>query len=144
MIVFLLVKLLFIPQAVVLDDLGALRAFGRSYSLTGGYWWRIWGIYLLVSFIVLIIVGLLQQGAKIAEMGLRIVPGMSELGIAASSGVLMTLISIVIQPLAVIATTLLYYDLRVRKEGFDLLVLAASVAGEEPEEVKPFDGVPIG
>jgi len=143
-LLYIWIKLLFIPQAVVLDDVGAVRAFGRSYSLTGGYWWRIFGIYMLVVLIVGIIAGLLEQGVKIADLGFRMVPGMSELGVAASSGVLLTMITLVIQPLTVIATTLLYYDLRVRKEGFDLLVLAASVAGEEPEKVKPFDGVPIG
>jgi hypothetical protein len=43
--------------------------------------------------------------------------------------VLQSLLSILVYPFLYVVLTVLYYDIRVRKEGFDLELLASSVAG---------------
>ena len=38
-------------------------------------------------------------------------------------------ISLLVTPMSAIAVTLLYYDFRIRKEGFDLEILSQSIGG---------------
>jgi hypothetical protein len=43
---------------------------------------------------------------------------------------LINLLSIFLTPLGIIAAILLYYDMRIRKEGFDLEMLSRALASE--------------
>lgn len=142
-IFYFMIKFLFIPQAVVLDDVGAVNALRRSFSLTSGYWWRTFGIYILILLIVSIIIGLLTRSIDLVEIGMRAIPGITETVSIAIGSIIATAMSIAINPITSIATTLLYYDLRVRKEGFDMLLLSDSLKGEE-DVTDPFQQVPIG
>jgi len=128
---FLYVKFLFMPQAVMLDNTSGVGALKRSFNLTTGYWWRIFGLWILITLIIGIIQGLLGQGATLVNLGLGLVKTIPAYIPVATGGVLLTIIYIVTQPLIVIAQTLIYYDLRIRKEGFDLLVLASDMAEDE-------------
>jgi len=143
-IFFFLIKFLFIPQAVVLDDVGAVNALRRSFSLTSGYWWRTFGIYILIMVMVSAIVGLLTQGINLVENGLMAIPGMTEVATIAIGSFVAALMSIAINPITTIATTLLYYDLRVRKEGFDMLLLAESLIDEKELTLDPSEQTPVG
>jgi hypothetical protein len=144
-LLWLTIKLLFIPHSVILDDLGAVDAFKRSFSLVTGYWWRTFGIYILISFIVGFIVGMLQQLAGLISLGLNQLPAIPPMVTIGVAGLLMTIIQLVIQPIGIIATTLLYYDLRIRKEGFDLLHLASALAKDsEPELMTASEHEPFG
>ncbi len=134
-LLWLTIKLLFIPHSVILDNLGAVEAFKRSFRLVTGYWWRTFGIYILISFIVLFIVSMLQQLTGLITLGLNQLPAIPPMVTVGVAGVLMTIISLVIQPIGIIATTLLYYDLRIRKEGFDLLHLASALAKESESDL---------
>jgi len=142
-IFYFMIKFLFIPQAVVLDDVGAVNALRRSFSLTSGYWWRTFGIYILILLIVSIIIGLLTRSIDLVEIGLRAIPGITQTVSIAIGSIIATAMSIAINPITSIATTLLYYDLRVRKEGFDMVLLSESLKGEE-DVTDPFQQVPIG
>jgi len=144
LLIYLSVKFLFIPHAMVLDDTGAIDGFGRSYRLSSGYWWRTFGIFLLVSLIVSTIVYLLGGGVGLVTMGLRLIPNISEIALSAISGLLLAVIVLFIQPLSIIAATLLYYDLRIRKEGFDLLLLAGALAKDDSGTADYSRHVPLG
>jgi hypothetical protein len=126
-IVYFMVKYLFIPQAVILDGTGAMEGLKRSFSLSSGYWWRTFGIYMLVAIIVGIIGSLLGYGILLVDYIFKSIPGVPDAVVLAIGGVLMTIISLILNPLSSIASTLLYYDLRIRKEGFDLILLAESL-----------------
>jgi hypothetical protein len=132
-IVFLTVKYMFIPQSVVLDNTGAAAGLKRSYGLSTGYWWRTFGIYLVISLVVGIISGLLGQGVKLIEIGINTIPGITSAVGLALGGVIMTCISLFLNPVTFIASTLMYYDLRIRKEGFDLVLLSESITGGSGE-----------
>jgi hypothetical protein len=124
---FLTIKYMFIPQAVVLDNTGSIDGLKRSYGLSTGYWWRTFGIYMIISIIVAIISQMLGWGVYLMEFGINSIPGISKAVGIALSGVIMTCISLFLNPVTFIATTLMYYDLRIRKEGFDLILLAESM-----------------
>jgi len=125
---FLTVKFLFLPQAVMLDNTSAVDALKRSYNLTTGYWWRVLGFWILIAFIVGMIQNLLGLGFQLIDFILSSIKTIPAYVPIAIGGVFLTIITLVTQPLVTIAQTLIYYDLRIRKEGFDLLVLAASMS----------------
>ena len=126
--IYLLVRFAFLSQTVVLEQAGVGRAFSRSWHLVGGSWWRVFGIGLLVIVLVGIVQGII--GGVITAVLL----------IGQSSGTVSTLlnqavstvISIVVQPVQLTALTLLYYDLRIRKEGFDIELAAQSLDNPQP------------
>ncbi len=132
--VFLTVKFIFIPHAMILDYTGVVDSLRRSFTLSNGYWWRTLGIYMIITMIILIIQYFLSLGVYIVGWGINMIPGASTFIIIAASGVIMTIISIILNPISFIASTLLYYDLRIRKEGFDLILLAESMGETGGEE----------
>lgn len=123
-------KLAFVPSAIVLERLPVRTAIVRSWTLTRGYFWRTFGITLLVAtmlgiasqlvsipaqFLLPMVVGLFapnggdQTGTYIAISAVAIV--------TAVLLAIVTGISLVVQGAT---ASLLYLDLRMRKEGLDL------------------------
>ncbi len=88
----------FLSQAVVLDGAGPRAALSRSSDLVHGQWWRVLGISLVI--------GLITGIASTVLGALNVIPVLG--AIAAST---------LAAPLSPIAQTLLYYDLRARKDG---------------------------
>jgi hypothetical protein len=100
----LIVKWAFIFHAIVIEGKGPSEAFTRSSSLVRDYWWRTFGILLLIG----IISGGIGYGLEYAFKFL---------------GIYSQLIAMVITlPISIIGNTLLYYDLRARKETCSMKV----------------------
>jgi len=121
---FFIVRLMFFPQMVVLEEHGPLDALSRSWQLVRGSFWRVLGtvilVYLLVQ-ILLVIPSLISGGI----IGIVFPDPIQDFAIQQSLSTLVTYIAqILFLPISIIAYTLLYYDLRVRKEGYDLQLLA--------------------
>jgi hypothetical protein len=120
-------------QANVIERRGGTAALGRSSQLVSGSRWRVLGTWILTSiltwillsipsFLVGILAGLGAVMSSNSEHGVAILIDIVNGIVSAASQTLFT-------PLALIAMTLLYYELRVRKEAFDL----EQRAGEETE-----------
>jgi uncharacterized membrane protein len=119
--------ILAVPAIVIEPRLSASAALSRSWELTRGSRWRMFG--LLLVLVVLLYIPIAAIGGLVALF----VPGAGTVfarpGVAVSvaavaiSGVA----QIFIYPLFYCVLTVAYYDLRVRKEGFDLEVLAATL-----------------
>jgi hypothetical protein len=129
LLIYTLIHVLFATQAVVIDDFQPWNALHRSGNLIKGRALKTSSTYFLVLIMILVISYGLQGGLSLIDYFLRMIPGLPIALIIGFSGLLMTLANIIIQPFAAIALTLLYYDLRVRKEGFDMVVLADEIAG---------------
>lgn len=110
-------------QAVIVEGTKMLSALRRSYKLVKGNWWKVFtrlSIVLLVGLglsilliLPLVLVGIEMLGAdRVANLGTA--------PLSASWG----LVEIIVLPVFFIFLTLVYYDLRVRKEEYDLLVLS--------------------
>jgi hypothetical protein len=121
-IVLLCGLLLAFPSLVLEPGHSATGALSRSWSLTRGSRWRMLG--LLVTMLLLLYVPLVGLGAVAAVLAPRGAFG-------ATSGMLTLAVVGVVQmllyPLFYCVLTVAYYDLRVRKEGFDLEVLASTL-----------------
>jgi hypothetical protein len=111
---------------LVLEDVRGRRALGRSKALVKGRWWPTAVALLLSSMLTGVVAGGLQAlltlpfDAIFHSELLTIVTG--TIG-AAGAGVLTT-------PFTAAVVVVIYVDLRVRREGFDLEVLARRLGTE--------------
>ena len=122
------IRWLFATQAITLENTRARQGMRRSWQLTKGSAWRVFGIMLLLSLMVAII-----SAVPTYLIGFAIPLLVRDLAIqTVINQSLSSAVGILLTPIQLITTTLLYYDLRVRKEGFDLELLAQQIsAGAE-------------
>jgi hypothetical protein len=125
--VFLAVKWSMTFPAIVAERAGPFAAMGRSWELTRGHWWRTFGALLVVVLIsfVLAFALLVGFGAAVATSD-----SISELAFAVLITLVTILVLAVLYPLTAAIVTVIYYDLRVRNEGFDLQLLARGVGAD--------------
>ena len=112
------------PVVVVIEKMGPVAALGRAWRLSDGNRWRIVGIQVLL-FILNIVLSILIAGlfGGFAAFGQR-----GEFGVGSVVQAFVNLASTIIwAPVEWIAFTVLYYDLRVRKEAFDLQLAAEAL-----------------
>jgi hypothetical protein len=121
----LVVRLCLATIAVAVEGVGPLSAVRRSWHLTGSNTWRTLVVLLLLAFIISVSAGLLAQllGAVFTDtIGVR-------LGVATTMDELIAAaVSVLFAPVTVVIQTVLYFDLRVRRDGWDLP--AAPVGGD--------------
>ena len=104
-------------QAAVLEPLsGGSQGVGRSWSLTKGFKWKAFGLFCVVIVLFMLFFVGFAIVAAIATAIFRplIVP----------SAIAMGLLFLLMYPFTSCVFTLFYYDLRVRKEAFDLELLS--------------------
>ena len=121
---YLLVVLFFSLQVVVVENRDGISALGRSRHLTLGNWWRLFGIgvvYLLLYIAISI---------PVAIVGLLLISVSS-----ATYAVVMVVATALVTPISYIGGTLVYIDLRVRKEDYDLQGLVDDLA-RRPKEAR--------
>ena len=126
-------------QPVLLEESKAWNALGRSTELVKGSWWRVLGIvtaiYLISGMITIILyistefiltlAGIVKTegGTGLLDSLRRMfIPTLDEAGWVtyAVQRFVALLIATLTMPIALIGSTLLYFDLRVRKEAFDI------------------------
>lgn len=126
--VILLFRYAFISQVFVLEGQSGKDARVRSTFLADGNVNRIFVIYLVSTILTFIIIGVLTFPF---EMGMSSTLGAGGLLYGIAQGIAMTLTA----PISILAFVLLYYDVRVRKEGFDIQMLAANMGQGAPTPV---------
>jgi hypothetical protein len=100
------------PVTVMLEPARGREALRRSWSLVQGYGWRVFGAVLLLGLVSLVVTALLSS--PFARLGAALEPGGWLLAAVGEA-----LANVVIAPFTAILIVLLYFDLRIRKEGFD-------------------------
>lgn len=127
--VIIVCGLVLTTPALVIEALpSATAALGRSWSLTRGFRLKLLGLLFLLGVIMV-----LPWLAVSMLMG--VIGAMAAMGGAGRSPMLFVILGVAIgglvqfflYPLSHAALTIAYYDLRVRKEGFDLEVLASTL-----------------
>lgn len=143
----LAVRYLLVGPVVILEELKGLRALRRSSEIIrydpglGFFYWgetRLSLLLLVIAVINLLVVLLTRTPVLIASLG-EILHGnlnpetMSiPLAVTLFTYLLNFLGSSLVAPLYVIAGTLFYYDVRVRKEAFDLELMADALKPQPP------------
>ena len=118
--VFLSTRWSLSSSVIVLENGRAAIGLQRSWDLTKGFFWRVFGTSFLAGLLAILLMvlpvfilnyslGLLGASSKVIEL----------IGV-----VVQQLAQILILPFTVAVQVLIYYDLRIRKEGFDLILRA--------------------
>jgi uncharacterized membrane protein len=113
---------------VVIEGAGPLNAMSRARALATGSIKRIlavlglagiivWMVYLTVLAVTVAAAGAVSQSIQAPLIAVRVVA---------------LIASVFLFPFIQVVATLLYYDLRIRKEGFDLQVMAEELTGAVP------------
>ncbi|GAB3532928.1 glycerophosphoryl diester phosphodiesterase membrane domain-containing protein [Arthrobacter tecti] len=131
------VKWVMAPAALMLENVGPIAALRRSWTLTTGNWWRTFGILILTAIIVSVITQIVTMPISLIGVGFGSFttdPASFETGMFQSLPMLLILQSITAVFTAVGfafqagVTALLYVDLRIRREGFDIVLLRENEA----------------
>ena len=110
------------PALVLENQPTATAGMGRSWSLTKGYRWKVLGAY----FVAFLLIAL--PGIALGALGVAAVASAGSVSAAVLVVLLIQmLLQVIAYPFLFVLTTLLYYDLRVRKEGYDIEMLTDSL-----------------
>jgi len=120
-----------VPALALEEDLGAAGALSRSYSLVKGAWWRTFAALVVLWFLLFVLqmVASLLVTAVVGGLQAVLAPAASvqPVWLLVLNSLLSSAINLLFGPFPWIGLTLLYYDRRVRTEGFDLLVQARAL-----------------
>ena len=130
-------KLIFSPLVVVLEDRHPFEALGRSWNLTTDHFIRVAATLFVIGLLTGALTYMVAIPVQIAGALLAIV---SPAGGQALAGTGMVVAQLFLQPIQIVASVLLYYDLRMRKEGFDLVMMAETI-GEPQLATRTPEGV---
>lgn len=124
---YLSIKFSVASPAMVLENLGVFAAIGRSWSLTRGNFWRLFGINILTAIITSMVAGIFVGIADALGAIFIVVGSSSPEDVIASLNttyilimVMSTIAQLLILPFTSSVNALLYIDLRMRKEGLDV------------------------
>lgn len=113
--------------ALLLEDQRGRAALRRSKGLVKGRWWPTVACLVVAA----ILSGIVQSVFSGLLLGVT-VSGTNDVVQVVAQAVATTLGSMLTTPFTAAVVTVLYFDLRVRKEGFDLELLAQRVGVEPP------------
>ena len=127
-----------IAPTIVLEKQTASQSIRRAWDLARRrFWWVLGFVFVLYIFAQIIIAGptlLISFGFQLITGGNPFNPSVSQ---TITQTTLQSLVSIVgaliYLPLQLTAITLMYFDLRIRTEGFDLTLLTADVSDEQTD-----------
>ena len=127
--VWLFVRWVVAIPALLAEDVGPVRALDRSWTLTRNHWWRLFGILLLIYLLTTVVSGALGVFAFPIALAVPFIPAFARGAIILT---VETVASAVVQPALYLCVTLLYFDLRIRHEHFDLDQLARLAVAPGP------------
>jgi hypothetical protein len=115
---------------VLLEGLGGSAALRRSFRLVRGRWWPTALTLVVARVAVSVVTGVVLAAALLIP---HAIDGSSVLLAVIGSTVSASIVVAVVQPFQSAIITILYFDLRVRKDGFDLSLLAAGLGLPEAD-----------
>lgn len=119
------------PSAIIVEGARAGESIGRSWNLMRGRRWAALGVLTIIGIIALLVfmAALAVVGALYGD----------ELGLGIFAVILIGyfVYYIVMWPVLSILGAVAYFDARVRKEAFDLELLASSVSIESDDPMRP-------
>lgn len=115
-LVYFFVAWSLIPQAIMLEGTSGIGASRRSRELISGYWWKSFGLIVVVAVLLAIL-------SRIPLLIIDSIVSSTVGGLGARTvleGIVNFIVGVLTMPIQATALTLLFYDLKIRKEAFDL------------------------
>lgn len=138
-------KLLVAPAVVVVEEAGVYESLLRSWRLTKSNWWRIFGIVVVISLMIGVISNIVQIPLSVAAGGIgSVVAPHGGVEAFTSTSMVLTIVSLAVTALIGAvgfayqssANALIYFDLRMRRDGLDVELLRLLESGGDA------DGIP--
>ena len=111
-----------LSQTIVLEGNSIGGASQRSRELVQGYWWKTLGLFLVVLLLIAIV------GGIVGGVFVAVVSGADYETKRIVTGVAQLIVGVLLTPIQIVATTLLFYDLKIRKEAFDLEAMVGQLS----------------
>lgn len=127
------------PAALIAEDIGPVDSLRRSYRLVSGHWWRTFGLLVVANILVTVIVSLVTAPLQFAigfGAGVNDPTLPFSGGYLAANTIISGVLTAVTVPFLAAVIVAIYFDLRVRKEGYDLERLIAEL-GDAPGPPPP-------
>ncbi|HWH95384.1 MAG TPA: hypothetical protein VNT03_16100, partial [Baekduia sp.] len=119
---------------MLVEGTGGVGALKRSFRLVEGRWWATLG-RIAVSYILVMVIS--TVAAIVFVLPAELLTDDTSLGALVLEHAGNFIASLVTTPFIAAVATLVYFDLRVRKEGFDLALLAERMGGAPAEGPAP-------
>jgi hypothetical protein len=109
--------------ALLIEDERGFRALSRSFNLVRGRWWPTAGTLLLANLLATAV----AFGFGILALPLVFAGDGNDFVVNLANGILGAVASVLTIPFVAAVIAVIYFDLRVRKEGFDLQLMARRI-----------------
>jgi hypothetical protein len=117
--------------AIMLEQQGPVAALKRSWRLSKGHIWRCIGFVVLLTLFSSLVIGLPLSMAQ--QMAMVFMP--AQISLVAMLGTIAGYVaSILYQPIYATGVALLYFDLRVRAEAYDVALRVAALEAEVAQD----------
>jgi hypothetical protein len=110
-----------------MEDYRGFKAMSRSRRLVEGFWWRTFGLIFLAGLLTAVFTVVLQ-----IILAALFFTSESEAVLVIGNGLAQVIASTITTPVTAAVTAVMYFDLRVRKEGFDLELMARTMGAPPP------------
>lgn len=122
------------PAALMTERLGPVAALSRSRQLVRGRFWPVFGAIILSYLLYSVASQIVSTVASVVTVFGTLNSGAFSLIPSVLASVL---VSILATPFLAAMVTIIYFDLRVRHEGYDLELMAADLHRMEPSAESP-------
>ena len=153
-VIYFAVRWGFVFEVLLLEKTNVRNAFKRSSELVRGTWWRVFGVLILILLLSVAIhyifeislgsIFILAKAAGGTDLKSLFQWSVMETDLSSSNLLfytIMTCTDLILKtftfPIWVIGIVLLYFDLRIRKEGFDLEIQADNRVTDRLEPSAP-------
>lgn len=131
--IYILVALVVAIPVLMVEDVRGFKSLSRSFQLVKNNWWRTFGVLL----VALLFTGLVTAFGSLIQVGAN--------GLAEDQITLWILVSDIVSggvdavtsALLAVVTVVIYFDLRIRKEGFDVQLMADRLGEPMPPSAVP-------
>jgi hypothetical protein len=128
------------PPVLTLENVPAARGVNRAWTLGRSRFWTLLGLFVVIFVLALILQ--VAVGAVFSLLGTPLLGGTTG-GSIILNAVVTAALNILTTPIAPIAMTLLYYDIRSREEGMDLALAALDKSDPRPADLSSPDAGPV-